>query len=77
LPNRYHARPEPWVLATGRALAISLICPPEVARERLRRLEQLGFDDALLVCPANDPAQLETIRTLMECEFGRRYSPSP
>jgi alkanesulfonate monooxygenase SsuD/methylene tetrahydromethanopterin reductase-like flavin-dependent oxidoreductase (luciferase family) len=58
-------RPEPQIPALGRPLGISLICPPTVARERLQRLEQLGFDDALLVCPADDPAQLETIRMLM------------
>ena len=51
--------------AIGRPLGISLICSPSEARERLQRLEQLGFDDALLVCPPDDPAQLETIRMLM------------
>jgi alkanesulfonate monooxygenase SsuD/methylene tetrahydromethanopterin reductase-like flavin-dependent oxidoreductase (luciferase family) len=58
-------RPEPQIPALGRPLGISLICPPPVARERLRRLQDLGFDDALLVCPADDPAQLKTIRALM------------
>jgi alkanesulfonate monooxygenase SsuD/methylene tetrahydromethanopterin reductase-like flavin-dependent oxidoreductase (luciferase family) len=58
-------RPEPQVAALGRPLGISLICPPAVARERLQRLRDLGFDDALLVCPLDDPDQLEAIRTLM------------
>ena len=58
-------RPEPRIPAAGRPLGISLICPPAEARDRLRRIEQLGFDDVLLVCPADDPAQLETIRRLM------------
>lgn len=58
-------RPEPPALAISRPLGISLVCPPDVARERLQRLAELGFDDALLVCPADDPSQLETIRTLL------------
>ena len=44
---------------------ISLVCTQAEARERLRRLEQLGLDDALLVCPLDAPEQLETIRTLL------------
>lgn len=58
-------RPEPKVPARDRPLGISLICSPEVARERLQRLADLGFDDALLVCPPDDLSQLETIRTLI------------
>ena len=58
-------RPEPQIPAVHRPLGISLICPPSVARDRLRRLEDLGFDDVALVCPMDDPGQLETIRTLM------------
>lgn len=57
-------RPEPKIPAVGRPLGISLICPPTEARDRLRRITDLGFDDALLVCPADDPGQLETIRNL-------------
>jgi alkanesulfonate monooxygenase SsuD/methylene tetrahydromethanopterin reductase-like flavin-dependent oxidoreductase (luciferase family) len=40
---------------------ISLFCSPREAKDRLRRLEDLGIDDALLVIPPGDPAQLETI----------------
>jgi hypothetical protein len=58
-------RPEPKIPASGRPLGISLICPPTEARDRLRRVEDLGFDDALLVCPEDDPEQLETIRNLV------------
>ena len=58
-------RPDPQIPAASRPLGVSLICPPAEARDRLRRIEDLGFDDALLVCPADDPTQLETIRTLM------------
>jgi alkanesulfonate monooxygenase SsuD/methylene tetrahydromethanopterin reductase-like flavin-dependent oxidoreductase (luciferase family) len=49
----------------GRPLTISLICPPAEARDRLKRLEDMGIDDALIVCPFEDPSQLETIRRLM------------
>jgi len=58
-------RPEPQIPALGRPLGISLICSPAEARDRLQRLRDIGFDDALLVCPADDPTQLETIRTLV------------
>ncbi|HUB46237.1 MAG TPA: hypothetical protein VMB73_14730, partial [Acetobacteraceae bacterium] len=58
-------RPDPQIPAASRPLGISLICPPAEARDRLRRLQDIGFDDALLVCPTDDPAQLETIRTLL------------
>jgi len=58
-------RSEPTIPAVGRPLGISLICSPTEARDRLRRVEDLGFDDALLVCPADDPGQLETMRNLV------------
>lgn len=44
---------------------LNLYCAPPEARDRLKRLEDLGFDDALLVCPDSDPSLLETIRTLL------------
>lgn len=44
---------------------ISLVCPPATARDRLRRLADLGFDDVLLIGPADDPDQLEAIRELI------------
>jgi hypothetical protein len=58
-------RAEPEPNPTAARAKISLYCPPAEARDRLRRLEQLGFDDALLVCPFNAPEQLETLRTLI------------
>ena len=58
-------RSEPQIPAFGRPLGISLICSPAEARDRLQRLRDIGFDDALLVCPADDPAQLESIRALL------------
>jgi alkanesulfonate monooxygenase SsuD/methylene tetrahydromethanopterin reductase-like flavin-dependent oxidoreductase (luciferase family) len=44
---------------------ITLFCSPREARDRLKRLEDTGLDDALLVVPSDDPAQLETIAGLM------------
>ena len=44
---------------------ISLFCSPREARDRLKRLEDMGIDDALLVVPSGDPGQLETIAGLM------------
>jgi hypothetical protein len=35
-----------------------------VGRDTLKRLVDLGFDDALLICPFDDPDQLEAIRGL-------------
>jgi alkanesulfonate monooxygenase SsuD/methylene tetrahydromethanopterin reductase-like flavin-dependent oxidoreductase (luciferase family) len=49
----------------GTPALINLHCSQDEARNRLRRLEDLGFDDAVLYCPAGDPAQLETIRGLI------------
>lgn len=49
----------------GRPLTISLICPPVEAKARLKRLADMGVDDALIVCPFDDPSQLETIRGLI------------
>jgi len=43
---------------------ISLICPPQEAKDRLRRLEDLGIDDVLLVVPPGDPGQLEMVAGL-------------
>jgi alkanesulfonate monooxygenase SsuD/methylene tetrahydromethanopterin reductase-like flavin-dependent oxidoreductase (luciferase family) len=44
---------------------ISLFCSPREAKDRLKRLEDMGIDDALLVVPSGDPGQLETIAGLM------------
>ena len=58
-------RPDPEGSPIGRPLTISLICAPAEARERLKRLADTGVDDALIVCPFDDPSQLETIRGLI------------
>lgn len=44
---------------------ITLHCPPAEARDRLKRLQDTGLDDVLIVVPADDPAQIETIAGLM------------
>lgn len=43
----------------------TLYCFPAEAKDRLKRIEDMGFDDALLVVPDNDPGQLETMRGLL------------
>ncbi len=58
-------RPNPIPPPLPHPLNISLLCPPDEARARLRRLADLGVDDALLVVPEDDPGQLETIRGLI------------
>jgi alkanesulfonate monooxygenase SsuD/methylene tetrahydromethanopterin reductase-like flavin-dependent oxidoreductase (luciferase family) len=57
-------RPDPVSASRLDRVKISLICPPAEARERLKRLEGLGLDDVLAVCPFDDPAQLEMLRAL-------------
>ena len=59
-------RPEPVFADRLARVKISLICSPTEARERLKRMEQLGLDDVLLVCPFSDPDQLEMIRGLFD-----------
>lgn len=54
-------REAPTPLPFPHAPKISLICPPAEAKDRLKRLEDLGVDDALLVVPSDDTPQLETI----------------
>jgi alkanesulfonate monooxygenase SsuD/methylene tetrahydromethanopterin reductase-like flavin-dependent oxidoreductase (luciferase family) len=43
------------------ARGISLVCSPEEARQRLSRLERLGFDDVLVISPIDQPQQLEVL----------------
>ncbi len=58
-------RPDPVFASRLDRVKISLICSPAEARERLKRMEGLGLDDVLLVCPFDDPEQLEMIRALV------------
>ena len=41
-----------------------LKCPPEVARARVQRLSELGFDDVVLVVRRHDAAYLKDLREL-------------
>jgi alkanesulfonate monooxygenase SsuD/methylene tetrahydromethanopterin reductase-like flavin-dependent oxidoreductase (luciferase family) len=59
-------RDSPGNLPMAHVPKISLFCSPAEARDRLRRLEDTGLDDTLLVCPAGDPGQIETIAGLMQ-----------
>lgn len=57
-------RDRPAGLPFAHVPKISLFCTPAEARDRLKRLEDVGIDDALLVVPSDDPAQLERIAAL-------------
>jgi len=43
-------------------VATSLVCPPDEARRRLKRFEQLGFDEILLVSPTGVLEDIERAR---------------
>jgi alkanesulfonate monooxygenase SsuD/methylene tetrahydromethanopterin reductase-like flavin-dependent oxidoreductase (luciferase family) len=58
-------RDTPGALPFTHTPKITLFCSPREARDRLKRLEDTGIDDALLVVPSSDPTQLETIAGLM------------
>ncbi len=42
-----------------------LACPPEVARQRLARIRDLGYDDVVLVSRRQDPDHLKQLRALV------------
>ena len=42
---------------------VALACPPDEARRRLKRMEQLGFDEVLLVSHYRDLAELQEVRS--------------
>jgi alkanesulfonate monooxygenase SsuD/methylene tetrahydromethanopterin reductase-like flavin-dependent oxidoreductase (luciferase family) len=56
-------RPESAELAA--ATDVALVCPPDEARRRLRRMEQLGFDEVLLVSQYGIFNELERARVLL------------
>jgi alkanesulfonate monooxygenase SsuD/methylene tetrahydromethanopterin reductase-like flavin-dependent oxidoreductase (luciferase family) len=56
-------RPESAELAA--ATDVALVCPPDEARRRLKRMEQLGFDEVLLVSHYGEFEQLEQARDLL------------
>jgi alkanesulfonate monooxygenase SsuD/methylene tetrahydromethanopterin reductase-like flavin-dependent oxidoreductase (luciferase family) len=56
-------RPEPGSLAER--AKVSLVCPPDEARQRLKRLEGLGFDEVLLVSPGERLDEIERVRDFL------------
>ena len=44
---------------------VSLICPPDEARRRLKRVEQLGFDEILLVSQTGALDEIERARDFL------------
>src|SRR5437588_1041616 len=44
---------------------VSLVCLPDDARQRLKRLERIGFDDVLLVSTAGRLDELERVRDFL------------
>ncbi len=45
------------------ATNVALVCPPDEARRRLKRMEQLGFDEVLLVSHYGVLEELEEVRS--------------
>lgn len=56
-------RPESAELAA--ATDVALVCPPDEARRRLKRMQQLGFDEVLLVSHYGELAELERARDFL------------
>jgi alkanesulfonate monooxygenase SsuD/methylene tetrahydromethanopterin reductase-like flavin-dependent oxidoreductase (luciferase family) len=56
-------RPESAGLA--QVANVSLICPPDEARRRLKRVEQLGFDEILLVSQTNSLDEIKRARDFL------------
>jgi alkanesulfonate monooxygenase SsuD/methylene tetrahydromethanopterin reductase-like flavin-dependent oxidoreductase (luciferase family) len=57
------SRPESAELA--QVAHVSLICSPDEARQRLKRIEQLGFDEVLLVSPGGVLEDIERARDFL------------
>jgi alkanesulfonate monooxygenase SsuD/methylene tetrahydromethanopterin reductase-like flavin-dependent oxidoreductase (luciferase family) len=53
-------RPEPGSLAER--AKVSLVCSPDEARPRLKRIERIGFDEVLVISPASALDELERVR---------------
>ena len=56
-------RAEPGSLAER--AKVSLVCLPDEARQRLKRLDQIGFDEVLVVSPASSLEELERVRDFL------------
>ena len=53
-------RPESAEIAA--ATDVALVCPPEEARRRLKRMQDLGFEEVLLVSHHSDLEEIERVR---------------
>ncbi len=58
-----NGQPEPGSLAER--AKVSLVCPPDDARQRLKRVERIGFDEVLVVSPAGVLDDLERVRDFL------------
>lgn len=58
-----------WQEDWARNAEISLACPIDLARERLAKIEALGFDDVILLPPDKSPQSLDMVSELLQ---GRR-----
>ena len=58
-------RPQPVTHPLIERARINLVCDPDEARERLADIADSGIDDVLLICPFDDPNQLEQLRRLV------------
>ena len=56
-------RPESAGIAS--ASNVALTCPPDEARQRLKRMEQLGFDEVLLVSQTGVLEDIERARDFL------------
>jgi alkanesulfonate monooxygenase SsuD/methylene tetrahydromethanopterin reductase-like flavin-dependent oxidoreductase (luciferase family) len=56
-------RPESAAIAA--ATDVGLTCPPDEARRRIKRMEQLGFDEVLLVSQTGELEDLERARDFL------------
>ena len=56
------ARPESAGLEE---VATALVCPPDEARRRLQRMQQIGFDEVLLMSPSFALDDIERARDLV------------
>src|SRR5437762_12424114 len=56
---------------------VSFVCLPDDARQRLKRLERIGFDEVLLVSPAGRLDELERVRGFLSQPTQFRFPVGP
>ena len=59
----FRPNPEPGI--SFHVPKITLQCTPGEAKDRPKRMEDLGLDDVLLIAPSSDPGQLEQMSELL------------